>query len=346
MILLFNDSLLCNKMSVRIKKILLCISLIFVGIIYLYSSLRTNDKDVSLKQLLAAAIRAAELGGLEVVAVHHQIKFKVESKGQTKEVNDPVTAADYRSHCAMYRALTEAFPGITVISEETSQDCDKIAIEDIKNYAKSIDGYNMSDEIVNTKDITIWIDPLDATKEFTENLLQYVTTMVCIAVKGQPIIGVIYKPFETKQNYSLFWTWTNYGVSKNLKNLPKARDNRPPILIVSRSHAGKVNNVSKVAFGNNVEIISAAGAGYKFLEVAVDNATIYVHTTAIKKWDICAGTAILRALGGTVTQLYDQQPIYFGVNDPKVLTKGLLATMSNHALYSDKFLHEFRSNFH
>lgn len=56
---------------------------------------------------------------------------------------------------------------------------------------------------------------------FLENLLQYVSTMVCIAVKGQPIIGVIYKPFETKQNYSLFWTWSNHGVSRNLKNLPK-----------------------------------------------------------------------------------------------------------------------------
>lgn len=48
--------------------------------------------------------------------------------------------------------------------------------------------------------------------------------MVCIAVKGQPIIGVIHKPFETKQNYSLFWTWTNYGVSRNLKNLPKVNE--------------------------------------------------------------------------------------------------------------------------
>lgn len=56
-----------------------------------------------------------------------------------------------------------------MISEETSQDCDKIVVENIKNSAKSIDGYNISDDIVNINDITIWIDPLDATKEFTGN---------------------------------------------------------------------------------------------------------------------------------------------------------------------------------
>lgn len=67
----------------------------------------------------------------------------------------------------MYRSLTEAFPGITVISEETSQDCDKIVVEDIKNSFKSIEGYDMTDDIVNVNDVTIWIDPLDATKEFT-----------------------------------------------------------------------------------------------------------------------------------------------------------------------------------
>lgn len=69
----------------------------------------------------------------------------------------------------MYRALTESFPGITVISEETSQDCDEIVVENIKNSVKSIDGYDLSDDIVNINDITIWIDPLDATKEFTGN---------------------------------------------------------------------------------------------------------------------------------------------------------------------------------
>ena len=36
----------------------------------------------------------------------------------------------------------------------------------------------------------------------------------------------------------------------------------------------------------------------------------YVHVTKIKKWDICAGDAILRALGGRLTDLDGREVDY------------------------------------
>lgn len=72
------------------------------------------------------------------------------------------------------------------------------------------------------------------------------------------------------------------------------------------------------------------------LEVVKGNADVYIHSTVIKKWDVCAGNAILRGLGGKMTTLYGN-PILYGSDLGVENTAGLIATMRDHERYLQKF---------
>lgn len=300
-------------------------SLFLVVFYYLFSNKSVNKEDgqVNLRQLLAVAIKAAERGGKEVVG--NKDNLLIENKGKTKEgANDSVTNADLRSHCVMLSGLKRNFPTLKIISEESKTVCDDNRDSELETLDSSL-----ADDWVNAKDVTVWVDPLDATQEYTEKLYNYVTTMVCVAVNGEPVIGVIHKPFVPKT----FWVWK--GKSHNIDNII-GKDNSDKIkVIVSRSHSGKVKEVVKEKFADGkFEIIPAGGAGYKVLELVNGNADVYIHVTAIKKWDICAGNAILNALGGRmVTE--DKNLITYGDPTQVLNENGLIATLKREM--SDKF---------
>lgn len=170
----FSGTLRLNKFA--------CFSLVFFLFLIIYwksssSGAPTDQTDfVNLKSLLKAAIHAAERGGAKVTeGKNHALNIK--SKGKTNEgANDPVTDADYASHCAMYYGLKKAFPKIEVVSEEhdtAGSDCENeptINVEETPVSQRTID--YMYDEFVLAKDITIWIDPLDATQEYTGEILE------------------------------------------------------------------------------------------------------------------------------------------------------------------------------
>lgn len=79
--------------------------------------------------------------------------------------------------------------------------------------------------------------------------------------------------------------------------------------------------------------------GFKSLEVASRRQGAYVHTTHIKKWDVCAGHAVLSALGGQVTTLKGRD-ITYGPKDSSLITDGLLATLNDRDLYSKLLSHD------
>lgn len=75
--------------------------------------------------------------------------------------------------------------------------------------------------------------------------------------------------------------------------------------------------------------------GYKVLEVAKHHVDAYVHITAIKKWDICAGNAIIKAVGGDMTTKNGKIINYSNSNN--VLNEnGLVVTSDNY--YHDLFV--------
>jgi inositol monophosphatase 3 len=64
------------------------------------------------------------------------------------------------------------------------------------------------------------------------------------------------------------------------------------------------------------------------LEVIEGRATVYLHVTAIKKWDVCAGNALLIAAGGSLTDLYGDKLDYSADSSP-LNEKGILATLQD-----------------
>lgn len=92
---------------------------------------------------------------------------------------------------------------------------------------------------------------------------------------------------------------------------------------------------ASAVFGENHEIITAAGAGFKVLELVHNNADVYMHKTHIKKWDTCAGNAILNYFGGKMTTLKNAS-IDYSHNGSPINPDGLLASIKNHDEYMEK----------
>ncbi|XP_060638743.2 Golgi-resident adenosine 3',5'-bisphosphate 3'-phosphatase [Anolis sagrei] len=266
--------------------------------------------EVDLRELLAASVAAAGAGGAEVKRVREEGALGERRKEAGGEAPEKLTRGDLASNRKMVRLLRGAFPTLQINSEEHLDGDDQEIIpwdrtipEDIKKQVQP--------NFVPADSITVWIDPLDATQEYTENLRQYVTTMVCAAVNGKPVIGVIHKPFTG------YTAWAMVGGGANIK-ARSSYNEQTPTIIVSRSHEGKVKQVALQTFGNKTVIIKAGGSGYKVLslldvpEADQEKADVYIHVTFIKKWDICAGNAVLRALGGHMTTLAGEEIDYTG----------------------------------
>ena len=113
--------------------------------------------------------------------------------------------ANIRSYGQMYHGFKKTFPKIIIGRADPDEnfleipeiDLSTLETPDDKNPEVELMLHSINVD-VPADDVVVWIDPLDAYYEYEDNLKQYVTTMVSVAVRGVPILGIIHKPFYRK----------------------------------------------------------------------------------------------------------------------------------------------------
>jgi 3'(2'), 5'-bisphosphate nucleotidase len=227
-----------------------------------------------------------------LVVMNHYVEGVM---ARRKTDDSPVTAADEDAEAHILKRLAEVAPGIPVIAEEEAA----------------------AGRIQNIGDHFFLVDPLDGTKEFINRNGEF-TVNIAEIVKGVPVRGVVYAPALSR----LFFGETPGGAYELKIDANEAFDatKAKPIsvrpipadgmtAVASRSHRDAKTDEYLAAY--SVKDFVSAGSSLKFCLVAAGEADIYPRTGRTMEWDTGAGHAVLRAAGGTVTQL-DGSPFVYG----------------------------------
>ena len=218
---------------------------------------------------------------------------------------------------------------------------------------------------IDSGDLAIWIDPIDSTqnyiygkindefaskigdREFTQGGLQVVTVLIGVfhRITGEALIGVINQPFAELNRESDEWRGQIYwGVSlgdnrkfysESLKIEAEEREKSKVVLSFTEPREVKKK------LGREWDLVTAAGAGYKMLSVALGFADAYATSKgSTYKWDTCAGHAILKAMGGNCLNLDLEQSEEISYSKGQSESDGVKRWANNKGLLAYKDIKE------
>ncbi|TRY61653.1 hypothetical protein TCAL_12951 [Tigriopus californicus] len=269
-------------------------------------SLAMSSNPPLLSQILANAVCVSNKASAIVREIMASGQLGVVEK---TGLDDLQTKADRSAQDCIVSSLKANFPGLAVIGEEGDELHGDVPAEWIvKDQDPRALQMGTPESVLKAKleDFTIWVDPLDGTKEYTEGFLDHVTVLVGIAVKDKAVAGVINQPFYNYQYPELPQGRTLFGIDgvgvHGIERVLPPKDAR--IVTTSRSHGtGLINDCTQACEPS--EVIRVGGAGHKVLLLIEGRAHAYVFPSpGTKKWDTCAPQAILHALGGKLTDIH------------------------------------------
>ncbi len=250
-----------------------------------------NHIDAVDSEHLQAVARKAGEAILEVYGTD----FAVERKADAS----PVTEADLAAHRVIANALTERYPEIPVLSEESSEQ----------------DSYELRRHWSR-----FWmVDPLDGTKEFIKRNGQF-TVNIALIENSRPRAGVVYAPVLELLYYGELgrgaFKIEGSTAAQRLSPAPPSDGDRL-VIAGSLSHPTPEMDAfiaeSRATY-KEVEFV-AMGSSLKICMVADGRADVYPRFGPTMEWDTAAAHAVASAAGRKVLRYGSDQELSYNKPD-------------------------------
>lgn len=162
----------------------------------------------------------------------------------------------------------------------------------------------------------IWVlDPLDGTKDFIQGTKNYAMHLA-LNYKNKPYLGIVLIPEMNElwiSNGEKVWCEKRDGFRINAKSL-KNKELSEMVIVTSKNHNNKSLKrlIDKINFK---KVIIMGSIGCKIASILRGDSDIYIclslpGKSSPKDWDFAAPEAILRAAGGLITSLDNEELIY------------------------------------
>lgn len=220
-----------------------------------------------------------------------------------KQDGSPVTVADREAEELILKGLKDLAPDIPVVAEES------VAAGKIPDISSG----------------RFWlVDPLDGTKEFISGSGEF-TVNIALLEDFTPVLGVIYAPVVDEMYTGVAGVGCTFMTGKGPEEKIAVRGApEEGLTVVSSKSHGDPDKLSAFLDGKKIAGHATRGSSLKFCAVASGRADIYPRFGPTCEWDTAAGDAILRAAGGSVTEL-DGTPLRYGKSDAKFLNPEFIA---------------------
>lgn len=223
---------------------------------------------------ILAFVREAGAAIMDVYARDFEVSLKSD--------RSPLTEADSAAHQILANRLQEAYPGIPLLSEESTEVAPFAERKRWQRY---------------------WlVDPLDGTREFVKRNGQF-TVNVAYMERGHPVAGVVYAPARDW----MYWGMLGSGACKAVAEGGAAPISCSPLpetgelrVVASNSHLSPETRTYIDDLRSQYDEISFVpmGSSLKICLVAEGSADLYPRLGPTMEWDTAAAHAILNAAGG------------------------------------------------